>query len=61
MGNFDEAVKEWNARFADGWRSAPEHDVECPKCEQPRMVTMTTIHGTTRAYCNICAFMWDVA
>lgn len=62
MSAFREAVAEWNRRFKDdGWRSASQHDIDCPRCKQPRLVTVTTIHGKTTAACSCCGFGWDVA
>lgn len=51
-------VAEWNARLkADGWRSAGLEKI-CPRCQEERLVTATTIQGKTDYYCNVCAFAW---
>lgn len=61
MGNWDQAVATLNQRFQhDGWRSALEPDVPCPKCKQDRCVVLTTIRGKTTAACNCCAHHWDL-
>lgn len=60
MSAYREAVAEWNRRFKDdGWRSAGM-DRECPRCQQPRLITVTTIFGRTTGYCNCCAFSWEI-
>jgi len=62
MSAFREAVAEWNRRFTtEGYRSAPApEDLECPKCHQPRQIVLTTIAGTTRAFCSCCSHAWVI-
>jgi hypothetical protein len=61
MGNFSEAVKEWNRRFAeDGWRSGYAPQLPCPRCGTPGIM-LTTIYGTTRGTCSECEHTFEVA
>ena len=47
-----------NAKFRDnGWRSAGLERM-CHGCGEDRLVTVTTIHGKTTAYCNVCSTHW---
>ena len=54
------SVAEWNRRLKDdGWRSAGDPRW-CPRCQEERIVTLTTIFGKTTGYCGVCALTWDV-
>ena len=58
MGNFNDAVAEWNRRFKeDGWLSSYAPHLPCPKCQQPGIM-LTTIHGSTRGTCAHCEYVW---
>lgn len=51
-------VAELNARYKeDGWRSAGLERM-CPRCQEDRLITSTTIHGTTTHYCDVCSLHW---
>lgn len=53
------SLDEMNRRLQHGWRSAKE-EIMCPRCAEVRMVLLTTIHGKTSAFCQVCAKDWEL-
>lgn len=54
-------IRDWNRRLKmDGWRSAGEPRM-CPRCQEDRIVTVTTIAGKTTGYCGVCSFSWAIS